>query len=216
MILDPQLDPRPSRRHRVQRWLDANRWASASIVLHLALLAFLIHTRALWVAPIQLPGDKNGHHILLTYAPGHSSSASALDSHPAPKQPTAKAAIQAPAVPKPAAPATANSAAATSALNGTTSDALGSGNVTVAQVVTHPAPRPDLTQLPSGTRGDVIIDVVIDATGHIVKTTMASGLGHGVDDTVLATIQQWTFQPATRNGIPVPSEQELLFHYERG
>ncbi len=216
MIFEPQPELHASRRPRLRRWLDENRWASASIVFHLALLAFLIHARALWIAPIQLPGDKNGHHILLTYAPGHSSSAAALDSHPAPKPPTAKAALQAPAVPAPSAPATANSAAATSPLNGTTSDALGSGNVTVAQVVVHPPPRPDLTQLPSGTRGDVIIDVVIDATGHIVKTTMASGLGHGVDDTVLATIQQWTFQPATRNGVPVPSEQELLFHYERG
>jgi protein TonB len=81
--------------------------------------------------------------------------------------------------------------------------------------VLHPPPRPDLSQLPAGTRGDVIVDVVIDATGRITHTTMASGLGHGVDETVLAMIQQWTFRPATRNGVPVASEQELLFHYER-
>jgi protein TonB len=80
----------------------------------------------------------------------------------------------------------------------------------------HPPPHPDLTQLPSGTRGDVIVDVVIDKTGRIAKFTMTRGLGHGVDETVLATIKQWTFQPATRNGVPVSSEQELLFHYERG
>jgi len=73
-----------------------------------------------------------------------------------------------------------------------------------------------LSQLPKGTSGDVIVDVVIDKTGRIAKFTMTKGLGHGVDDTVLATIQQWTFQPATRNGQPVASEQELLFHYVRG
>ena len=44
---------------------------------------------------------------------------------------------------------------------------------------------------------------------------MAKGLGYGVDEAVMATVQQWTFHPATRNGQPVPSEQELLFHYER-
>jgi protein TonB len=34
--------------------------------------------------------------------------------------------------------------------------------------------------------------------------------------TVIATIQNWVFQPATSNGQPIVSEQELLFHYERG
>jgi protein TonB len=80
----------------------------------------------------------------------------------------------------------------------------------------HPSPQPDLSQLPSGTRGDVVVDIVIDATGKVAKFTVEHGLGHGVDDAVLATIQGWTFHPATRNGVPVASEQELLFHYERG
>jgi protein TonB len=57
---------------------------------------------------------------------------------------------------------------------------------------------------------------VIDSTGKIAKYTVERGLGHGVDDTVIATIQGWTFHPATRNGVPVASEQELLFHYVRG
>ncbi len=95
-------------------------------------------------------------------------------------------------------------------------DALGDGDTTLALVVLHPTPEPDLSQLPAGTRGDVIVDVVIDKTGRIAKYTMMRGLGHGVDQTVLATIQTWTFQPATRNGLPVASEQELLFHYEKG
>jgi protein TonB len=88
--------------------------------------------------------------------------------------------------------------------------------MTIALVLDHPSPHPDLSTLPSGTHGDVIIDVVIDQTGHIAHSSLQHGLGHGIDDTVLATIQQWTFHPATRNGQPVASEQELLFHYERG
>jgi protein TonB len=61
----------------------------------------------------------------------------------------------------------------------------------------------------------VVIDIVIDATGKIVQLSMAKGVGHGVDEAVIATVQHWTFHPATRNGQPVASEQELLFHYER-
>ena len=61
----------------------------------------------------------------------------------------------------------------------------------------------------------MIIDVVIDEQGKIVKTEVAQSMGQGIDDTVLAAIQTWTFKPATKDGVPVPSEQEILFHYER-
>jgi protein TonB len=33
---------------------------------------------------------------------------------------------------------------------------------------------------------------------------------------VIATIRQWTFNPANRDGHPIASEQELHFHYEKG
>jgi protein TonB len=132
-----------------------------------------------------------------------------------PQKPTPSSSI---VTPTPAPPVVAAAAtAATSSPNAASGvDALGDGDTTVALVVVHPSPKPDLSQLPSGTSGDVIVDVVIDKDGKIAKYTMMRGLGHGVDQTVLATIQQWTFQPATRNGIPVASEQELLFHYVRG
>ena len=60
----------------------------------------------------------------------------------------------------------------------------------------------------------MVIDVTIDDQGHIVDSHVDQSLGHGVDETVLATIQTWTFKPATKDGKPVPSEQQLLFHYE--
>jgi protein TonB len=190
------------------------RWFAASVALHAVLLGALVYSRPPKLAPVGMPGEKNGHRLLLTYSPGMSAPASALQ---APKHaiaaPPSSHALEAPKptpVPTPAATASASTDAASGA------DALGDGDTTVALVVVHPPPRPDLSKLPSGTRGDVIVDVVIDKTGHIAKFTMTRGLGHGVDDTVLATIQQWTFQPATRNGVPVASEQELLFHYERG
>jgi protein TonB len=31
----------------------------------------------------------------------------------------------------------------------------------------------------------------------------------------METIETWTFQPAMKDGKPVASEQQLLFHYER-
>ncbi len=58
--------------------------------------------------------------------------------------------------------------------------------------------------------------VVIDTNGKISDLKMMSGLGDGIDETVISTVQQWVFHPALQNGHPVASEQELHFHYERG
>lgn len=190
------------------------RWVAASIVLHLSVLGVLLYTMPPQLAPVEMPGDLTGHLLSLTYSPGNRAPASTLQAQKRlVAKPTPAHTVTAP-VPAPAAPSAA--AATTSADAAIGTDALGDGDTTLALVVLHPPPHPDLTQLPSGTRGDVIVDVVIDKTGRIAKFTMTRGLGHGVDETVLATIQQWTFQPATRNGVPVASEQELLFHYERG
>ena len=191
------------------------RWATASIALHAIVLGALLYARPPQLAKVSMPGDHNGHRILLTYNPGSSIAAASTlqaDEH-LPPAPTKSHTVSAPA-PAQAAPAPTTVSTNTDTTPG--ADGLGDGNMTIALELAHPYPKPDLSGLPSGTRGDVVVDVVIDATGRIAKYTIARGLGHGIDETVLATIQQWTFQPATRNGQPVASEQELLFHYERG
>jgi protein TonB len=189
-------------------------WAVASIAFHLSVLGVLFYSRQPHLKPVQLPGDPSGHRLLLTYSPGISAPPSALKT---PKLPTDKPVIPRPTpVPTPTPVTPAPTSASTSAGSSTGADALGEGDTTLALVVVHPSPKPDLSQLPSGTHGDVVVDVVIDKTGRIAKSSLARGLGHGIDETVLAVIQQWTFQPATRNGVPVDSEQELLFHYEHG
>jgi protein TonB len=192
------------------------RWMSASIAVHVCVLGALLYVRSPQLSPVERPGDATGHLLSLTYAPGMSAPEAKLQTPKAPpRKPTPAPSL---ATPTPAPPVVAAAAtAATSSPNASSGvDALGDGDTTVALLVVHPSPKPDLSQLPKGTSGDVIVDVVIDKTGRIAKFTMTKGLGHGVDDTVLATIQQWTFQPATRNGQPVASEQELLFHYVRG
>ena len=61
-----------------------------------------------------------------------------------------------------------------------------------------------------------MLDAVIDERGHISKLTVLRSLGPAIDESVLATVEQWTFTPATLDGKPVSSGQELHFHYQRG
>jgi protein TonB len=174
----------------------------ASALLHLALLAILLYVRPLHVQPMRYPGTAQGTRISLTYSPGG-----------APKSvPKPLTKVKSRTRPAPAITAAVN-VDPTPSQGGS---ARGSGNVTVALATFFPNPQPDLSRLPHGTRGDVIVDVVIDEQGKIVETQVAHSMGDAIDQTVLATIQTWTFKPATKDGVPVPSEQELLFHYERG
>jgi protein TonB len=192
------------------------RWIAASVIVHLFVLGALLYVRSPQFTPVERLGDTSGHLLSLTYSPGFSAPAAKIQAMKTPaRKPVPSSSVPAPAPEQPVVSAAATPATAKAdAASGT--DALGDGDTTLALVVMHPAPKPDLSQLPAGSSGDVIVDVVIDKDGKIAKFTMRHGLGHGVDEAVLATIQTWTFQPATRNGLPVASEQELLFHYVRG
>jgi protein TonB len=190
------------------------------VVLHLLLLGILIHQRGSFVAPIRLPGNEHGTNLMVTYLPGRAPvQAATPNPKTTPQQATANTPLPTPPTPKlktntdspnTNSPATPNPDSTTGA------DSLGEGNINIALVSYFPTPKPDLSPLPRGTKGDVILDVVIDTAGKIADIKMTSGLGHGIDETVIATVQQWTFKPATRDGQPVASEQELRFHYEKG
>jgi periplasmic protein TonB len=165
-----------------------------------------------------LPGTKNGTNLTLTYLPGR---APTQTTAPNPKAPPKQAESTSPlsvTVPKQKnSPASPNNISPASSQPDSTAgaDSRGSGNINIALLSYFPTPKPDLSALPPGTKGDVILDIVIDTNGKISDLKMTSGLGHGIDEAVIATVQQWTFHPATRDGQPIASEQELHFHYEK-
>jgi protein TonB len=185
----------------------------------LLLLGVLIHQRASFVAPIRLPGNEHGTNLMVTYLPGRAPiQASTLNPKTEPQQVATNTPLPTPPTPKlktEAASPNTNSPATPNPDSTTGADSLGSGNINIALASYFPTPKPDLSTLPHGTKGDVVLDIVIDTTGKIADIKVASGLGHGIDETIIATVQQWTFHPATRDGQPVASEQELHFHYEK-
>jgi protein TonB len=69
------------------------------------------------------------------------------------------------------------------------------------------------SELPSGLQGDVIVEITIDAQGIVVAERLLQGLGHGVDERVIAVLRDWRYHPATRNGVPIPSKYDVHFHF---
>ena len=190
-------------------------WA-VSLSVHLLLLVALlgVRQRSPQLAAFRLPGTRTGLQLLTYYAPG---------SRPTnPGDRTAKAAIKphsAPLssrpTPVPPAAAMAETPHADTGSGSAAESSQGDGDINIALQKFFPHPAPDLSSLPRGAKGDVILDALIDRQGRIARLTLLQGLGAPIDDQVIAVVREWVYTPATRNGSPVPSEQELHFHYER-
>ena len=54
-----------------------------------------------------------------------------------------------------------------------------------------------------GIEGTVTIEAVIDENGRITSSKILTGLGYGLDQVALESIQDWKISPATRNDLPV-------------
>jgi protein TonB len=107
---------------------------------------------------------------------------------------------------------TSNGTAGTS--NGTLAYGYADGHeVRPAYPVVYPDPTVARAVCPPGLKGDVIVEVTIDEHGNIVRTRLLSGLGSPIDERVVAVVQNWRYSPATRDGLPIPSQQDVHFHF---
>jgi len=187
-----------------------------SIVVHAVVLLVLLGVlhRAPRIAPYQVPGTKNGMELLSYYSPG-SRAQPPSDAAAKKAKPSDTAKIPHPALATTKPVDTPDSTGETGSANSMVSG-LGQGEISLALEKYFPYPRPDLSALPHGTRGDVILDAVVGADGKIEELTLVQGLGPAIDSVVIATVKEWSYIPAMRGGVPVPSKQELHFHYERG
>jgi TonB family protein len=76
-----------------------------------------------------------------------------------------------------------------------------------------PDPPVFRADLPSGVEGDVIVEVTIDAEGNVIETKLLQGIGYGVEQKVLGTLQHWHFRPAMKDGVTIASQHIVHFHY---
>jgi len=76
-----------------------------------------------------------------------------------------------------------------------------------------PDPEVSRSELPPGVAGDVIVEITIDSAGNVVKKRLLQSIGYGIDEKVLAVLENWHFRPAMFNGAPVASRQDVHFHF---
>jgi protein TonB len=169
--------------------------------------------RMVRIVPNRFPGTSQGVEFLTYYSPGSTKvTQSDIQAKAVEKEKTASVTHTAKVAPTPD-PVTA--ASTERGVGSSGESGLGDGNIVIALPKYFPYPEPSLASLAKGVAGDVILHAVIDEHGRISELTLMQGLGPAIDDAVIQTVNQWSFVPATKDGVPVPSVQELHFHYER-
>jgi TonB family protein len=227
-----QLSPVTARR---QRWLRMG-----SLGFHALLLAWLLQTpEPQLLTPFSIAVGQNGKSVTRLYWPSkspdessQSSSDKATERYRHQRLSHGKLTWTAPAQP-PKLAAPQNTLARTStednsqtqtlsavghgaqagAPYGTLSNGLFLGNeirpalpVATSDPVAYPWELPDF-------EGNVVVEIVIDTHGDIVGKKVLQSLGEKLDEKVLAALDNWHFQPATRNGAPIASKQDAVFHF---
>ncbi len=210
----------PTSRSRLRNY----RVIAPSVVVHLALLGAIIfhHPTVIAFAPAWLAYGNGSHNYRVTYFPPGAGDRPAetklvlpRDAAVTRKPPRSSAhtPVNRDEQQRLDAEASDRNAKAGSSL-GTMIDGPISGHeVHVAYPVVYPDPPVSRSQLPPDLSGDVVIEVTIDSAGDVVETKIVQAIGHGIDEKIAATLQQWHYQPATLDGVPVASKHDVHFHF---
>ncbi len=78
-------------------------------------------------------------------------------------------------------------------------------NAVPAEILSKPTPVYTAEARTMRIEGEVLLEVVLGASGNLRVVRVVRGLGHGLDDNAVRAAQQIQFKPAMRNGQPADS-----------
>ena len=198
----------------------------ASLALHGLLLIWLLHSPApIFVAPSLIAKGDNGTSATYLYLPVRRAESTAA--RPAAKRsrltwqrPTPRAKSpekQVPAAESEIETQSDPSPPSSGALAGSPYGSLLSGRFSGQEVrpalrISGSEPRVAPTEL-DGLEGSVIVEITIDERGNIIEKKLIQSLAPGIDGKVLAALEDWRFLPATRDGVAIPSKEDVYYHF---
>jgi TonB family protein len=82
-------------------------------------------------------------------------------------------------------------------------------NINPAEILSKPIPIYTDEARHLRIEGEVLLEVVLEASGQVHVVRVVRGLGHGLDDAAVRAAEQIRFKPALRNGQPADSTAVL-------
>ncbi len=204
----------------------------ASVIVHCAFLAWVVHSpRPIFVAPASVARGEGGTRVTRVYWPGRP-----LDSGPGEFDLSAPVSLQhrhkearlewaqPPKAGKGRTLPPPHVAQDETAKENNTGSSTGSryGSVTQGQLSgadvrpALPIRGSDPQVYPGELReeGDVIVEITIDEAGNIIDKKLLRSINPAIDQRVLVALESWRFHPATRDGVPIPSKQDVHYHFK--
>jgi len=86
---------------------------------------------------------------------------------------------------------------------------LAAAKITPAEIISKPVPIYTEEARHLRIEGEVLLEVVLEASGKVHVIRVARGLGHGLDDAAVRAAEQIRFKPALRDGQPADSTAVL-------
>jgi TonB family protein len=95
---------------------------------------------------------------------------------------------------------------------------VGEGKSDVKPPAPIHTPEPDYSEIARRKRvqGTLMLNVLVDKTGQIVRIRIQRPLGMGLDEQAVNALKTWRFKPATRNGEPIPVEMNIEISFKLG
>jgi TonB family protein len=97
---------------------------------------------------------------------------------------------------------------------------LGEAGITAPRVLHQIAAQYTADAMRAKIEGSVILEAVVGTDGRVDAIHIAQSLDalHGLDEQAVRALQQWTFTPGMKDGLPVPVaiKVELTFHLGKG
>jgi protein TonB len=200
----------------------SNRILIGSLLFHCALLVWiLLPPRAIFISPSSTKAGVNGTGLTYIYFP--TKVGAARDASEATRRlvlpreaKTPKRRVKLSPLPEPEdAGKTESASAAPPAGSVYGSSLIGSPigqEVRPALRVAGSEPRVAPDEF-AGLEGSVIIEITIDERGNVIEKNLLQSLSPDVDRKVLAALEDWRFLPATRDGVAIPSKEDVYYHF---
>jgi TonB family protein len=82
--------------------------------------------------------------------------------------------------------------------------------MTPAEIISKPVPAYTPEARAQRIEGEVLLEVVFEASGKLRVLRVVRGLGHGLDDAAVRAAEQIRFKPALKDG--QPSDSTAVVH----